>query len=397
MKPAYAQYFTNHDGYTDDGQYRLQVEISPYLWLPATSGSIAFAHSAIEDRRTGSFGSPVPSLSTLASSLHFSFMGDSILRYGPLSAEVDLQYVDAFASKTLSVEPDGSLNRVHLDASYVRIAPGFGYQVYSGNVFSVPTSVDARVGFSYFTHWERLQGEGNLTGAVGHSGDFIQPWLGTRIDFVPAPRWRLELTAMVQGMGVQNGSWGWGASAILSYAVSSWFDVDAGFRALDTERNHGPLDTPGAPKRALELTAYGPVIGMSFRFGSAPPPPPPMAPIPVAAPAPAPAKTYLVFFDWDKADLTPRATQIIAQAATDSKTQSVTTIDVNGYTDTTGTPSYNQGLSVRRAEAVERQLVADGVPESEITVQGFGDTHLLVPTGPGVREPQNRRVEIVFQ
>jgi outer membrane protein OmpA-like peptidoglycan-associated protein len=116
-----------------------------------------------------------------------------------------------------------------------------------------------------------------------------------------------------------------------------------------------------------------------------------------AAPAPAPAKTYLVFFDWDKSNLTPRATQIIAQAAADSKTQSVTTIAVNGYTDTSGTAVYNQGLSVRRAKAVESQLVADGVPESEITAQGFGDTHLLVPTGPGVREPQNRRVEIVFQ
>jgi outer membrane protein OmpA-like peptidoglycan-associated protein len=58
---------------------------------------------------------------------------------------------------------------------------------------------------------------------------------------------------------------------------------------------------------------------------------------------------------------------------------------------------YNQGLSVRRAKAVAAQLVTDGVPASEITAQGFGDTNLLVPTGPGVREPQNRRVQIVLQ
>ena len=119
--------------------------------------------------------------------------------------------------------------------------------------------------------------------------------------------------------------------------------------------------------------------------------------MPVAAPAPAPAKTYLVFFDWDKATLTPRATQIIAEAASDSHTNQVTTLVVSGYTDTSGTAVYNQGLSVRRAQAVAAQLVSDGVPASEITTQGFGDTHLLVPTGPGVREPQNRRVEIVLQ
>jgi outer membrane protein OmpA-like peptidoglycan-associated protein len=396
-KPAHAQYFTDHDGYTNDGQSRVQVELSPYLWLPATSGSIGFAHGAVASRINGDFSSSVPSINDLANSLHFSFMGDGLLRYGPYSAEADLQYVSAFGSRTLFTQPDGSIDRVHLNASYVRIAPGLGYQVYSGNVFSVPTSVDARAGFAYFANWKKLQGEGNLTGEIGNSGNFIQPWLGTRIDFVPSPNWRIELTAMVQGMGVDNGSWGWGASAIVSYAVTDWFDMDAGYRALNTERNQGNLDTPGASKRSLDITAYGPVVGVSLRFGSSPPAPPPPTPAPIAAPAPVTAQTYLVFFDWDKADLTPRATQIIAQAAADSKSQNVTTIVVNGYTDTSGTADYNQGLSVRRAKAVAVQLVTDGVPESEITAQGFGDTHLLVATGPGVREPQNRRVEIVAQ
>lgn len=134
------------------------------------------------------------------------------------------------------------------------------------------------------------------------------------------------------------------------------------------------------------------LLGMRYQLF----PPPMMAPAPMASPAPAPAKTYLVFFDWDKYNLTPRATQIIAQAASDSKTTGVTTVDVSGYTDTSGTPTYNQGLSERRAQAVARKLVADGVPGSEISIHAFGETHLLVPTGPGVREPQNRRVEIVL-
>jgi len=139
------------------------------------------------------------------------------------------------------------------------------------------------------------------------------------------------------------------------------------------------------------------MVGLRYAFGVAAPVAPAPAPAPVAAPAPAPAKTYLVFFDWDKYNLTPRATQIIAQAASDSKTEQTTTIDVSGYTDTSGTPTYNQGLSERRAKAVAAQLVSDGVSESEIAIHAYGETHLLVPTGPGVREPQNRRVEIVLQ
>ncbi len=67
-----------------------------------------------------------------------------------------------------------------------------------------------------------------------------------------------------------------------------------------------------------------------------------------------------------------------------------------GYTDTSGTPDYNQGLSERRAKAVAAQLETDGVPASEIEIHAYGETHLLVATGPGVREPQNRRVEIVL-
>ena len=135
------------------------------------------------------------------------------------------------------------------------------------------------------------------------------------------------------------------------------------------------------------------LVGLRYNFGVAPPPPPP----PAAVPVQAPARSYLVFFDWDKATLTDRARQIIAEAAANSSKVQYTRIEVNGYTDTSGTPKYNQGLSVRRARAVQAELVKDGVPQSAITIQGFGDTHLLVPTGPGVREPQNRRVEIIIR
>ena len=116
-----------------------------------------------------------------------------------------------------------------------------------------------------------------------------------------------------------------------------------------------------------------------------------------AAPAPQAARTYLVFFDWDRADLTSRARQIVSEAAQASTHVQTTQIEVNGYTDLSGTATYNQGLSVRRARSVEAELVRDGVNRSEISIHGFGESNPLVQTAKGVREPQNRRVEIILR
>ena len=137
------------------------------------------------------------------------------------------------------------------------------------------------------------------------------------------------------------------------------------------------------------------MLGVRYAFNAAPPPPP-AAPI-AQAPTREAARTYLVFFDWDRADLTPRARQVVSEAAQATTRTQVTRIQVNGFTDTSGTPKYNQGLSVRRAQSVANELVRDGVPRSAISIQGFGENRLLVPTANGVREPQNRRVEIILQ
>ena len=124
-----------------------------------------------------------------------------------------------------------------------------------------------------------------------------------------------------------------------------------------------------------------------------PPPPPPPPPVP----APAPVKNYLVFFDFNRSSLTPRALDIVKEAANTAKAGQNARVTCTGHTDTVGSASYNMALSLRRAATVKTALVKEGVPADSIAVVGKGETDLMVQTKDGVREPQNRRVEIVIQ
>jgi OOP family OmpA-OmpF porin len=197
--------------------------------------------------------------------------------------------------------------------------------------------------------------------------------LGTAFPIPAVPG--LALTAEYRFFGVLSGAEERGSIITVPRVTGTLPTYTQGTFKLRDQYNHAVL------------------LGVRYAFNQAPPPPP----APVVAPAPAPARSYLVFFDWDKATLTDRAQQIIREAAENSTRVQYTRLEVNGYTDTSGTPAYNQRLSVRRAQAVAAELVRDGVPRNAISIQGFGETHLLVPTGPNVREPQNRRVEIIIR
>jgi iron complex outermembrane recepter protein len=139
-------------------------------------------------------------------------------------------------------------------------------------------------------------------------------------------------------------------------------------------------------------------FSVKYRFGGESEPeaaPAAYVPPPVQAPAPAP-RSYLVFFDFNKSDLTPQAVEIVDTAAKNAGPAKVTQLTVTGHTDTVGSDAYNMRLSRRRAESVAAQLEKDGIASSEIEIVAKGKRDLLVPTGDGVREPQNRRVQIVY-
>jgi outer membrane protein OmpA-like peptidoglycan-associated protein len=109
------------------------------------------------------------------------------------------------------------------------------------------------------------------------------------------------------------------------------------------------------------------------------------------------APSFMIFFDWDKSDLNAASIETIARAAAAYRAKGGAQIKATGHTDTSGPETYNMALSLRRANAVKDALIRDGVPERDISVVGKGESQPLVKTADGVREAQNRRVEIVIQ
>jgi OmpA-OmpF porin, OOP family len=134
------------------------------------------------------------------------------------------------------------------------------------------------------------------------------------------------------------------------------------------------------------------MLGVTYKFGG-----PEEAVAPPPAPAAPSAPSYMVFFDWDRSDLSAQAISTIHQVSAAYKQKGSARVTATGHTDKSGPDDYNMALSLRRANAVKDALVRDGVPAAAISVVGRGESQPLVPTADGVREPQNRRVEIVIQ
>ena len=123
------------------------------------------------------------------------------------------------------------------------------------------------------------------------------------------------------------------------------------------------------------------------------PAPPPTA----AAPAPMGQQpSFMVFFDWDRSNLTSQGAATVRQAAGAYKSSGVASLTTTGHADRSGPDQYNMALSLRRANTVKDALVREGVPATAIAVVGLGESRPLVQTADGVREPQNRRVEIAI-
>jgi outer membrane protein OmpA-like peptidoglycan-associated protein len=300
--------------------------------------------------------------------------------------------------------------------------PGYAILGQAGYAFG-PLRVEGELGWrdngadklKYPTATDKAKGSLDATSVFANAlYDFrnaspVTPFLGVGVGGVDvsASKIRDAVTSKIITKDSQF-VFGYQGIAGASYAVNDNLSLKADYRYLRTTTAGLKDDEiPGVNtgKDKAQYSSHSILVGFTYKFGA------PAAPVaapatPVAAPAPAPApkavqaapiaKNYLVFFDFDKSDITPEASRIIGQAANAAKTAKSTSIALTGYTDAAGSEKYNLALSIRRGNAVKAALVKLGIPANEISVVGKGKADQLVPTKDGVREPQNRRVQIIL-
>jgi OOP family OmpA-OmpF porin len=168
------------------------------------------------------------------------------------------------------------------------------------------------------------------------------------------------------------------------------YNIDSQFRVNLDGRYYGTT-TPTTIGQGYQNNNIIAMLSLQYKFGA-----PTVAVAPPQAAQPQ-APSFMVFFDWDRSNLSAQALNTIKQAAGAYKTKGSARITATGHTDKSGPDAYNMALSLRRANTVKDALVRNGVPATAISVIGRGETQPLVQTADGVREPQNRRVEIVVQ
>lgn len=110
-----------------------------------------------------------------------------------------------------------------------------------------------------------------------------------------------------------------------------------------------------------------------------------------AAPPTAP---LMIFFDSGKSEIRRDWEPVLDQAAAAAKAGA--TLRLTGHTDREGASAANRRVSLERARIVAAALVARGAPAGAITTLGAGEEAPLIPTADGVREIQNRRVDIII-
>lgn len=106
---------------------------------------------------------------------------------------------------------------------------------------------------------------------------------------------------------------------------------------------------------------------------------------------------FIFYFTSGSAELTPASLRLIPKVMQAIKERDSTDIIISGHTDTVGADEYNRKLSLRRAKAVEKILLSKGILDEAIEVSYHGKGNPLIPTGPGVNEPRNRRVEVTVR
>ncbi len=208
---------------------------------------------------------------------------------------------------------------------------------------------------------------------------------------------QLEVTS--SGAAAEDDQWNFAYQGLarLNYAVgqrSELFLAYRYFRASDPSFDFNPIIN--ARLEGDDFVKHTATLGFRYYLNR---PEAPMAeaaaPPPSAAPESVPNE-FIIFFGHNKSNLTAAAMEVVRDAAAAAKQTGTASVKIVGHADRSGSDSYNQALSMRRANTVKGALVNEGIAGGAIAVDARGESDPLVPTADGVREPQNRRVNISF-
>ena len=238
--------------------------------------------------------------------------------------------------------------------------------------------------------------------------DGVQGFLGGGVG-VARVKGKYGLRAATRFLDDSDTVFAWQAIAGIRAPLSDSIDVSLKYRFFNAE-NPALVDAAG---RRLEgrFRSHSILGGLTFNFGGPveeppvlptpePTPTPTWTPTPEPTPAPVQVQCtpgpYIVFFDWDKSDITPEAASILDNAISNYQNCGNAQVMLAGHADRSGSASYNVGLSQRRADSVKAYLTSRGIPGGVIGTEAFGESRPRVDTADGVRELQNRRVEVMY-
>jgi outer membrane protein OmpA-like peptidoglycan-associated protein len=300
---------------------------------------------------------------------------------------------------------------------------------YGGIQFETGVAVAGAVGYAWKTNWnlefELAYRENDidcLTGAAttcdGYKGLYASPghiwqfsqFVNVRYDFAFAERAYFGVGAGVGGtlvsaedeIGFHADDYVVSGQLIgqLGYNLANRWDLYLDYRYMVTDEPvftnltyvSGKLDTS-----YYDVQNHSVMVGLRFDLQEecappappkeTPPPPPPVAEVP---------REFIVFFGFNKFNLTADAQKVVAEAASAATQMNADAVVVIGHTDTVGSPKYNMELSERRAETVRSELIRQGVHADKISASGRGESDPMVQSGDNVREPQNRRASITI-
>ena len=117
----------------------------------------------------------------------------------------------------------------------------------------------------------------------------------------------------------------------------------------------------------------------------------------VLAAEPLKPVSYILYFETDSTVLIKESQSLVPEIVKTANAREPYEISVIGHTDTAGSADYNIRLSIERAKAVEQFLTFAGIHPEKISLNSFGENDPLIPTADDVREPKNRRVEIMIR